>query len=397
VPRPRRDRRPPLVARLVSPLITLLLAAIGAALATAGAPPASGSTAGPSVDRVIRDPRIDEASGLTPSLDHAGVLWTHNDSDNPPLLYAIRTDGSTAAAVRLKGVTNRDWEAVAGYRDSTGRSMLAVGDIGDNAAVRSRIQVVILPEPALRDAVLRPTRTLTLRYPSGPSNAETLLIDPVARRMYVVTKGLGSTVFEVPPDVWPGPEAGPDKDAGTLIRVAVLPMLLVTDGVVAPNGHVLLRTYSELAVLPPIDSGMVDGSLRPLVTVGLPNEPQGEGIGLVGTSAVLLASEGLDQPVLRVALPPQITDLLGSPRAGAGAAVAGSTSGSASGRTPGSASGRTPGSAPGSAAGSIAGSRPASEPAPQGLSRAAVTLLTAVVGAAVLAAVGVVIARTRRR
>ncbi|HEX2808363.1 MAG TPA: hypothetical protein VHN80_19540 [Kineosporiaceae bacterium] len=378
-----------MVARLVSPLITLLLAAIGAALATAAAPPASGSTAGPSVDRVIRDPRIDEASGLTPSLDHAGVLWTHNDSDNPSLLFAIRTDGSTAAAVRLKGVTNRDWEAVAGYRDPTGRSMLAVGDIGDNAAVRSRIQVVILPEPALRDAVLRPTRTLTLRYPSGPSNAETLLIDPVARRMYVVTKGLGSTVFEVPPDVWPGLEAGPDKDAGTLIRVAVVPMLLVTDGVVAPNGHVLLRTYSELAVLPPIDSGMVDGSLQPLVTVGLPNEPQGEGIGLVGTSAVLLASEGLDQRVLRVALPRQITDLLGSPRAGAGAAVAGSTSGSASGRTPGSA--------PGSAAGSIAGSRPASEPAPQGLSRAAVTLLTAVVGAAVLAAVGVVIARTRRR
>jgi len=281
-----------------------------AAVTLAAAPEAAATGAASTVDRVIRDPRIGEASGLAPSLNHPGVLWTHNDSDNPPLLYAIRADGSTAAAVRLTGVTNRDWEALAGYRDPSGHSMLAVGDIGDNAAVRSRIEVAILPEPALRDAELRPSRILTLRYPSGPSNAETLLIDPVARRMYVVTKGLGSTVFEVPPDVWPGVDGAPRRDAATLIRVAVVQLLLVTDGVIAPDRHVLLRTYGELAVLPPISPGMVDGSIQPLVTAPLPDEPQGEGIALAGTSAVLLDSEGLRQPVLRMVLPPQVRDLL---------------------------------------------------------------------------------------
>lgn len=376
------------MSRLRPAAVIPVLAAVGAALAIAAAPSASGSaagstagsTAGATVDRTIRDARIGEASGLAPSLDHPGVLWTHNDSNNPPLLYAIRTDGSTAAAIRLEGVTNRDWEAIAGYRDTAGRSMLAVGDIGDNAAVRSRIEVAILPEPALRDAVLRPARTLSLRYPAGPSNAETLLVDQVARRMYVVTKGLGSTVFEVPPEVWPGVNGVPSRDAATLIRVGVVPLILVTDGVVAPDGHVLLRTYGELDVLPPIDPGMVDGSLQPLASVRLPDEPQGEGIALAGTSQVLLASEGLHQPVLRMQLPEQITELLSSP---------GATGGTSTGTGTGSANGpaTTGGSAPTATA----------APGSTAPSHTAVMLVTALLGAGVLAAVGLVLARARRR
>jgi hypothetical protein len=306
-----------------------LAPAVAPAPAAAAAAPAA--PADPvAVDRTVTDPRIAESSGLAPSLTHPGVLWTHNDSGNTPVLYALRRDGSTAAAVRLNGTTDRDWEAIAAYRDAAGRAMLAVADTGDNAAARAQVEVVLLPEPALRSGTVHPARVLRLRYPDGAVDAETLLIDPVAHRMYVVSKGFGSTVFAVPAPVWPGVAGAAPRDDGTLVRVATVPLILVTDGVVAPDGHVLLRTYGELAVLRPITDEIRGGSLQPLVTARLPAQPQGESIAWVDSRTVLLGTEGARQPVLRWTLPTDVAALLhdtastaadGSAAGGVGAAV----------------------------------------------------------------------------
>jgi hypothetical protein len=283
-----------------------------AVAAPANTPAASGpdGAVAVAVDRTVTDPRIAESSGLAPSPTHPGVLWTHNDSGNPPVIYALRRDGSTAAAVRLSGTADRDWEAIASYREPSGRAMIAVADTGDNAAVRAQVEVVLLPEPALRNATVRPARVLRLRYPDGAVDAETLLIDPVARRMYVVSKGFGSTVFAVPEQVWPGVAGTALRDDGMLDPIATLPLILVTDGLVAPDGHVLLRTYGELAVLRPITDDARGGSLQPLVTARLPAQPQGEAIAWVDSRTVLLGTEGVHQPVLRWRLPSEVTRLL---------------------------------------------------------------------------------------
>ena len=102
---------------------------------------------GVSVDRTLRDARITESSGLVASRLHAGVLWTHNDSGNPPVLYALGRNGSTVATIRVSGAANVDWEALAPVAGTGGRSLLAIGDIGDNSGVRSRIEIDLVAEP----------------------------------------------------------------------------------------------------------------------------------------------------------------------------------------------------------------------------------------------------------
>src|SRR5689334_7116073 len=39
-------------------------------------------------------PAIRECSGIVHSRKHPGIFWVHNDSGNPPALYAVRRDGS---------------------------------------------------------------------------------------------------------------------------------------------------------------------------------------------------------------------------------------------------------------------------------------------------------------
>jgi hypothetical protein len=71
---------------------------------------------------------IREASGLCKSRQHAGVFWTHSDSGNPPLLFAITRAGKLLATYRVRGTLNLDWESI--ETDDQGRLYLA--DVGNN-------------------------------------------------------------------------------------------------------------------------------------------------------------------------------------------------------------------------------------------------------------------------
>jgi len=344
------------------------------------------------VDRSVRDPRISESSGLALSLRHPGVLWTHDDSGNPPVLFALGPDGAVVAALRLRDVADVDWEAMASYRDADGHAVLAVADTGDNGARRASVEIVLVAEPArLRDATVSPSRRLRLRYPDGAADAEALLVDAGAdaapRRMYVVTKGLGSTVYQVPEAVWPGPPEGVPQDEGTLEPIATVPLILVTDGVMGPGHHPVLRTYGELAVLPPITPDVVGGTLEPLATSSLPAQRQGEGLALTGSGEVLLSSEGVGEPILRLPLPGALAAAVG-PRPAATPAP-----GTASGSASGSASVPGTGTGTGTASGTAGSGRVAAD----GDGVPAVVLLA---GAAVPAAVvgaGIGTLQRRRR
>ncbi|MEO6810963.1 MAG: hypothetical protein ABI353_17770, partial [Isosphaeraceae bacterium] len=60
----------------------------------------------------LEHPAIREASGIVASRRHPGVFWVHNDSGNPPALFAVRRDGSLIQEFAV-GVPNVDWEDVA--------------------------------------------------------------------------------------------------------------------------------------------------------------------------------------------------------------------------------------------------------------------------------------------
>jgi hypothetical protein len=96
---------------------------------------------------------IREASGLCKSRQHEGVFWTHSDSGNPPLLFAITRTGDLLATYRVKGAVNLDWESI--ETDDNGR--LYVCDVGNNlpgGPLKMRwIDIVREPDPRAKPIV----------------------------------------------------------------------------------------------------------------------------------------------------------------------------------------------------------------------------------------------------
>jgi hypothetical protein len=119
---------------------------------------------------------IPEASGIVKSRRFPGIYWVHNDSGNPPLLFAIRGDGRLVRQFRLE-VPNIDWEDIA--IDDQGH--LYLGDIGNNIGVLPvrAIYRVDEPDPASReDRPLKASATSFYALPrSNRFDAEGLIYD----------------------------------------------------------------------------------------------------------------------------------------------------------------------------------------------------------------------------
>src|SRR5688500_19864027 len=72
---------------------------------------------------------IAETSGLV--IGQQGILWTHNDSGNDPVLYGFDRSLNLVASVNLTGTTFDDWEDLTAGSCTTGHCLFAA-DIGDN-------------------------------------------------------------------------------------------------------------------------------------------------------------------------------------------------------------------------------------------------------------------------
>ncbi|MDP7348482.1 MAG: SdrD B-like domain-containing protein, partial [Phycisphaeraceae bacterium] len=137
---------------------------------------------------------IEEASGLVASLLNTDVLWSHNDSGDSARFFGINTSGGFLGSFALSGAANIDFEDIAVGPGPTAGNFIYVGDIGDNGALRSTIEVYRVAEPTVtssggdQSATLTGVDTITLTYPSGARDAETMLVDPITGDLFVVTK-----------------------------------------------------------------------------------------------------------------------------------------------------------------------------------------------------------------
>ena len=146
---------------------------------------------------------IDEASGLAASRLNENVLWTHNDNGDSARIFAITTDAELLGIYNLKNnARNHDWEDIAiGPGPATGVSYIYIGDIGDNTAKRNTIQVYRIPEPVVTNASNPPNpnnapsfnitsniEQFNFKYPDGKHNAETLMVDPISKDLFIVAK-----------------------------------------------------------------------------------------------------------------------------------------------------------------------------------------------------------------
>ena len=230
----------------------------------------------------VRDPAADELSGLVASPTRRGLWWSHGDSGSGPQLFALRADGAELGRVPVPGAAAVDWEDIAAAPGAT----LFVGDIGDNGASRSSIEVLRIAEPSPRATATATPAHLELRYPDGPHDAETLLVDPLAGDLLVVTKALGDArAYRAP--------AGATGTV-TLRRGPRVPVALATAGDVSADGRVVaIRGYDELAVWARHGREPLARTLgrRPCVSPTALADGQGEALALDrrGTSLITVA------------------------------------------------------------------------------------------------------------
>ncbi len=155
---------------------------------------------------MINIPALTEASGIAASRNNPGVLWTHNDSGNPAVAYAIDSQGRNLGTYTLPDNTDNEDIGI-GPGPVTNVSYLYVADIGDNNDNRGSIALYQIPEPAVylwqtnspvSSRALKGARTITLTYPDGAHDAEAEFVDPATGDWFVLTKAGTSRVYTAP-------------------------------------------------------------------------------------------------------------------------------------------------------------------------------------------------------
>ena len=208
-----RPRSTMAMTRAASRLGLLLLAIVFLAIV----PTAAGAK--DTVAFTITDSRITESSGL--AVDHAGYLyWTVNDSDDRGVVYGIGLDGTVRGTLNFRAQP-RDVEAVAMCKNR-----LYIADIGDDNARRRFVRVYIFTNPR-PDGLTVTYHAYDFRYPDGPHDAETLLINDCCR-LFIVTKGRKAAIYEAP--------AKPERQGVNELELVGLAPSNVTDGTFLPGG-----------------------------------------------------------------------------------------------------------------------------------------------------------------
>jgi hypothetical protein len=262
----------------------------------------------------LEDRKVRESSGLVASRRSPGLLWTHNDSGDGPVVYAFDRAGRSRGTFRVEGAQAVDWEDIAaGPGPAGGQSYLYVGDIGDNGREREAVVVYRFPEPepAAQDGgketrTTQPAEAIRLKYPDGRHNAEALAVHPSTGDIYIVTKANAEAgVYKLAAPFDP-------KAVNTLTKVATLRGpdffgTLVTGADISSDGRrVALCDYAQgyELTLPEGGKGFDDIWRQPPRALSLGARLQGESIAYRLDGAALLAtSEKTPTPLFEVVLP----------------------------------------------------------------------------------------------
>ena len=267
----------------------------------------------PSRVGVLRSPDLKEASGVAASKCQPNVYWTHNDSGDDALLYAIDEAGGHLGVWRVTGARNRDWEDIASFKNAGGKCFVIIGDIGDNDLKKQQQTIYRVAEPTVTDASrfvgrtspleTSAAETLSFEYPDSPHNAETLLVHPSSGEIYVLTKSKKHpvSVYKLKPEF-----GDPVQKAAKVgeFTVPAVPNGLLTGGDISPDGkRVVLCDYVygyELA--PPALSASFDDiwKQRPL-RFSLGDRNVGEAVAYTPAGDAMIAiSEEVNTPVFLV-------------------------------------------------------------------------------------------------
>jgi hypothetical protein len=182
-----------------------MIKCVAALLAIVSAPSFSFEPAAveaPVLESILTDERLIEFSGLAPSHLRKDRMWAINDGGATPSVWLLDPKGKIQDRIVLKDVQNIDFEDLASFRKGgkkNGTPMLAVADIGDNAAKRGIYLIHVVQEPKQAGGEVKIAYTVKYQYPDGPHDAESLGVDAKEGYFYIATKRVTpSILYRVP-------------------------------------------------------------------------------------------------------------------------------------------------------------------------------------------------------
>ena len=226
----------------------------------------------------LKDQRLREVSGLAASVINPGLLWVHNDSGNPAVVYLVDENLNVRLSCRLKGVKNRDWEDIAiGPGPDEHKRYIYVADIGDNSARHAVKYIYRFEEPGARakdmEITISDFDTLAFTLRGERKDTESIMVHPETRNIYIVSKR------EKPVHVYELKYPFGDEIL-TAEPVTTLPLTQIVAADISPDaGEILMKSYDNIYYWQmkgrPVAEALKD---EPSI-LHYTEEPQGEAIG----------------------------------------------------------------------------------------------------------------------
>ena len=278
---------------------------------------ASDNYTDPKVMGNIKSDEIAEGSGLVASRCNQDVFWTHNDSGDKALIFAINLKGDKLATYAVKGAKSVDWEDIATMKTSSGECFLYIGDFGNNSMARGDLTIYRVKEPKVSQSTnsskASPLETDTAeaiqyQYPDSRRNAETLMVHPVTGDIYIFSKqpNTPSIIYKLSMKDGKPPVSGGMNSVEKIGEYAVpaVPNGQMTGGDISPDGrHAVICDYlaGYEIELPKDDKNFDDIWKQKPTKINLGDRQQGEAIcyGLDGNT-IYATSEKKNSPIIEV-------------------------------------------------------------------------------------------------
>jgi hypothetical protein len=237
---------------------------------------------GPQIDSgLVECKDIKEASGIAASKKNPGVLWTHNDAGDKNHIFAMNGNGKHLGVFVLENCEARDWEDIAtGPGPTAGNDYIYVGNIGDNDTVYDLkyvyrcVEPVVLPTQSPKTDTIREIDILKFRFPDGKWNAEALMVDPLTKDYYIISKRESNA------RVYRAQYPQPISTVDTLECVDTLAQTYIVAADISSSGDEIIMKNDDSVYYWKIAAGeTIKKTLsRSPVTISYTKEPQGEGL-----------------------------------------------------------------------------------------------------------------------
>ncbi|HWZ36187.1 MAG TPA: hypothetical protein VNW51_08520 [Mucilaginibacter sp.] len=263
----------------------------------------------------LKDKVMNEISGIAASGINNDIYYVHNDSGDTSRFFAISPDGKLISTMYYKGDPKEplgvaDCEDIAvGPGPLKNKSYVYVGDIGDNRAVRKYLTVYRVQEQSAwaKGGNINATAVpLHLKYPDGPKDAETLMVDPVQKLLYIISKRTDTvSVYTTPLNYKPNDTVVITHRVRLFFK-GFKPFKWITAGDISKDGsQVLVKSYEKVYYWKRGGHEPIWQTLQR--TPAEPNyqqEKQGEAIGFTPDGrGYYTVSEGMFSPVYYYKVP----------------------------------------------------------------------------------------------